>query len=71
MKQNVPHQVRCLRAVEAYVGGRKALAEELGLSKSAIDRWVRTGEIAANKMVRLVSLSDHRFKLEDFFATED
>lgn len=68
--EETPHSIRCLRAVEAFVGGRDKLAKNLGVSRGAIDRWIRVGSVAANKAIKLSALSDHRYKVEDFLEVE-
>ena len=62
------HQIRCLRAVEQYVGGRNALAEKLGVTPGAIAKWVHNQNIPKAHIILLVKLSGGRFKPEDFFS---
>lgn len=64
-KQNQPHAINCLRALEAFVGGRQKLADELGISKGSIDRWVHRGRIPGDYVLGLTKLNN-KFSAEDF-----
>jgi hypothetical protein len=71
MSKEKPWRVRCLRAVEGIVGGRDQLAVELGITKGAIDRWIREERLPQDHIGSLISLSRHRFTADDFLGLKD
>ena len=70
-ERKIPHSIRCLKAIEAFNGGREALAERLGISPAAIARWVHEGQIARSSIINLVALSDGRFTAEELLGAND
>jgi DNA-binding transcriptional regulator YdaS (Cro superfamily) len=68
METDFPRPIKCLQAVEKLVGGRDRLAEELGVSKYAINRWVAERRISRNAIVSLVKLSEGKFTAEEFLG---
>jgi len=67
----LPHSMRCLKAIEAYCGGREKLAELLGLSQPAIARWVQEGKIPRAWILSLIKLSEDRFTAEELLGARD
>lgn len=66
-----PHSIRCLRAVEAYVGGRGELAQKLSISKSTVARWCRVRQIARKRVLDLRRLSDEKFTTDELLGAGD
>lgn len=61
-------QIRYLRAIEAFEGGRAELAQKLGISKPAIDSWVANNKISANYALPLSKLFEGRVSLTDLLG---
>lgn len=72
MKKNkddsLPRQIRCFKAVEAYVGGRVKLAKILGVSPKTIAIWVVNRSIPSKHLIRLADLCENRFTERDFLG---
>jgi len=66
-----PRSIRCLRSVEAYVGGRPVVAEKIGVTVEAVNRWVWARRIPRSAILPLVELSEQRFTAEDFLGGND
>jgi len=59
---------KSLAAIEAYVGGRKILAEKLDVHYQTISNWVHSESIPASYIKPLVRLSGNRFHAEDLLS---
>ncbi len=66
-----PHSIRCLRAIEAYVGDRIDLAQELGIHRGAIDRWLREEAIPGKNILPLLQLFPKEITAEDLLGGND
>lgn len=65
-----PYSIRCLRAVEALVGGRDVLCDRLNLSKAAISRWIKEGHISKGAILDLTKIQD-KFSSDEFLGVFD
>lgn len=70
VKQDKPHSINCLRAIEAFIGGRVQLAAKIGLSKGTIDQWVHRGRIPPSAVLKLTQVSD-KFGAEELLGKFD
>lgn len=71
MKHTIPHSIRCLKAIEAYEGGRDEVAEKLGLKRGAIDRWVREKKIAPGAVLKLSKMFNEKVSVEELLGSND
>lgn len=69
--KRVKHSIRCLKAIEAYVGGRERLSTKLGVGRSTIDKWVREGKVSGKHVLKLRELSDDRFGTDELLGGHD
>lgn len=60
-----PHKIRCLRAIEAYFGGRQYLSDKIGYSEYQITSWHRRGNIPDKACMKLSKLIGGRFAIEE------
>jgi hypothetical protein len=65
------YSIRCLKAIEQFVGSRELLAEKLGCSKSAINNWVHKEKISKGAVLDLVRLSNRKFRAEELLGQLD
>lgn len=69
--KRLKHSVRCLRSIETYVGGRDRLSRALGVSYSTVAKWVRTGKISGQHVLKLIELSGDRFTATELLGGKD
>ena len=65
------HSMRCLRAAIAYCGGREKLAEDLGLTRFAIDTWLRDKRVSPRYVKELVLLTENKFQADELLGIKD
>jgi hypothetical protein len=70
-KMQIPHSIKCLKAIEAYVGGRKQLAVKLGITESAINQWVWNQRVSQKHILNLCELSGNKYSAEDLLGKFD
>ena len=63
-----PKPIRCLRALEGYLGGRMQLSDKLGVPYGRISTWHTSGTIPGKYVLSLVEAGDNHFKAEDFLT---
>jgi len=69
--KEISHRIRCLRSICAYQGGREQTAKILGVTKQAIDRWMREGCIPQRHILSLVDMSNGRFSADELLGAHD
>jgi DNA-binding transcriptional regulator YdaS (Cro superfamily) len=70
-KKDAPYSIKCLRAIEAFVGGREVLAKKLGVSEIAISKWVMSGKVSGKRVLALRELSGNRFSTDELLGAYD
>ena len=65
------HSIRCLRAIEQYVGGRKVLSEKLGVSEHTISRWITLGRVSRGQVLPLTKVCQEKFSAEELLGAYD
>lgn len=74
MRKNIskmPYSIRCLKAVEALVGGREELAEKIGVSHHTVGRWVHFEKISGKNLFNLSRISMGKFTADEFAGSFD
>ena len=66
-----PFSICALRAIEGFVGGRRAVAKQLGCTHQTIDRWVKNKKISPNFVVALSKLAEGKFSVEELLGVKD
>lgn len=69
--ENSPYSIRCLRAIEGFNGGRKSLAQKIGLSHQAISMWAFKQSIPPEHILKLLDLSSGKFSAEELLGKFD
>ena len=67
-KRKPTYAIRCLRAIEAFVGGRRILADELNINVATISRWITEDHITARHILNLVKLSDGHYSEKELLC---
>lgn len=62
---------KCLRAIEVAVGGRKILAETLGVATSTVNNWHEKKKIPGSHVLKLSSLSDGKFTVDELLGVNN
>lgn len=63
--------VTCLRAIEVAVGGRKALADTLGVAASTVNNWHEKKKIPGAHVLALYELSGGKFTVQELLGVND
>ena len=71
MAKKVLHSLKCLRAIEAYEGGRDLLAQRLGVSLYTICRWYVKEEIPGYAIKKLCKMMQGKVTVEDLLGLND
>lgn len=71
MKSDKPYSIRCMDAISGLVGGRRKLAEKLGLKLVTLDHWVSKRRINPNYVMPIVMLSEGKFSAEELLGKFD
>lgn len=66
-----PYAIKALRAIEAFVGNRELLAQELGVSINCIARWVMKKQITSKHVLKLSKLMDNKFSVEELLGSRE
>jgi hypothetical protein len=66
----IPHSIKCYKAIESYCGGREAIAMKLDVTIQAINAWIARRSIPPTYILELVQLSDKRFTPTDLLTKE-
>ena len=69
--ENPPYSMRCLLGIIELVGGRQKLADIIGISKAAIDRWFRINDIPKTYMLDLLRLGEGKYTAEELLGKYD
>jgi DNA-binding transcriptional regulator YdaS (Cro superfamily) len=56
---------RAVLEIVAHFGTQKRLADELGINRSQISLWIRTGVIPALRAMQIEKITDGKFKALD------
>ena len=70
-KTGKTYSIRCLRAIEGFVGGRERLAKRLGVSVATIAQWVRENKIVGKYILKLCEISDDHFQADELLGRFD
>jgi len=69
---DLPHSLRCLRAIVGYVGGVEALSNVLDIDKNTINRWLQVGEISKSQILPLTKIiMNNKFTAEELLGKYD
>lgn len=71
MERDLPHSIKCLRAIAGYEGGIDILCEKLGMSRAAYNAWLLKCSISKQHIVALSRMARERFTVEDLIGKYD